>query len=247
MKCNTWKLLLVFSALLMFAFTGELAAQPVVTVVASPDLIGAGETSTLSITVADTVQGYDEIYLRVTDGEGTIDPDTLTLTIANDTGTATTTFTAENWYGSNEITAYYDHEAGRTATGSDEIIVGPADSIVLDASSTDVDVNGSLSLTATVWDSVFLLENVPVTFSVVGAEGSCDPSLNATGDDGEATSTFNAGNRLETVQVIATCAGGAFADTVDIEVGHPTDITLAPDGRVIFYGDTVNLTAVLTE
>jgi len=137
MKCNNWKVLLVFSVLLMFSFSSELAAQDYqLTISPSSASIKVGETQDFIATLTDgitPVEGEDIVFESIAaEPLGTMDSPVVT----NNLGKATSTYGALTVSGVDTIEANFG-AISVTATitvnpdPAAKVITTPADTIVV--------------------------------------------------------------------------------------------------------------------
>ena len=127
MRGNIWKVLFAFSVLLMFAFAGELAAQPteltITPVTTSVDV--EDDQVTLTVTLTDgtgPVEG-ETISFSVLNDLGAVDP---TSDDTDDDGRTSTTYDAGTVVGVDTVVATWTDEITRaTLTASTIITIGP--------------------------------------------------------------------------------------------------------------------------
>ena len=261
MKCNTWRILLVFSALLMFAFSGELAAQSLVSLTLDPDgeTIGFSENLDLTATLLDDSDGSvpdSNVYFWMISANGNVAPN-VDATDVNGEANSRYYSTTTELERTDTLYAIGIYNSGAD-TLSDTIIVRvvakPA-SLTLAPTGQMIGIGEDLDLTATLLDQ---LDNVvvdsTVTFSVVSGGGSVSPSSPTTNGSGEAVTTYTAGSSEGTVRVAARgiYSNGAgtdtLVDTVDIEVvAKPESITLTPTGQLVGLGESLDLTATFLD
>jgi hypothetical protein len=110
----------------------------------------------------------------------------------------------------------------------------------------------TLELSAYLEKDGFGVEGEELNFAVITGDGSLDPTSGVTDGSGEAQTEFTAGSTEETVTVEAMWVSYNLIDTlsatVDIEViaGSIADgLSLSPDGEIIEFGATLDLTAYL--
>ncbi len=125
MKTNRLKILLVFSALLMFSFSGELAAQDLLTLTClNPTVSVEGDTSeVLTATLQDgglPVEG-ETIYFWVSEQDlGYVSP---TSGATNSYGRTSTTYYAYKTAGTDTVVAYWTDMVGERAELYDTLII----------------------------------------------------------------------------------------------------------------------------
>jgi hypothetical protein len=157
MKCNTWKVLLVFSALLMFVFTGELAAQNYqLTITPSNTSMKVGETQDFTATLTygtDPVEGEDIVFKSIAaDPLGTMDSPVTT----NSLGKATSTYQALTVSGGDTIQASFTEATTRQTVEVTAIITvnpDPAAKVIATPADTMVIVTETVTIVAELIDN----------------------------------------------------------------------------------------------
>jgi len=150
MNSNTWKVLLVFSALLMFAFTGELAAQ--VNLVITPDgaTLDLGDTQVFQARLSESGTGvnFETVEFEVLNPPalGSVDPeDSMTV----NGGYAHTTYTAATTSGTDTLVASWE---GLADTVIITINPGTATSLNVSPGDTTVVVTEDAIIVVELWD-----------------------------------------------------------------------------------------------
>jgi hypothetical protein len=226
MKCNTWKVLLVFSALLMFAFTGELAAQ---TVTLTPETGNIYYGRTLILTASTGSMG-DTVEFSILGGAGgSIVADDDTTDAAGD---VTATFTAGSTDEDVQIEAALISGGSAVAWDTTTVDVDPApETMTFDDPGYSL-VPGEyvmLSVTLIDEDAGAVVDTV-VNFTVLSGDGDLSDASDATNGSGVAVTELTA-NAVGTISVEASWTDGTIevADTLDITViDAPDQVTLNP-------------------
>jgi uncharacterized protein YjdB len=199
--------------------------RPVASVTVSPDPItlDVAETEQLSATARDA--NGDEIQLS---------PDQFTWRSA-DSGIATVTGTGEVegvGEGTTEITAEVDGQSG-----SSQVTVNrPVVSIEISPSSTSVEVNTTVQLTATLLDANDdVITGRPVNWS------SSDPNVATVDSSGVVTG-------VQEGDVVITARAEGVNATANVSVGAPVaTVDISPDGGAIDVGQTLQLDATIQD
>jgi hypothetical protein len=258
MKCNRLNILLVFSALLMFAFTGELAAQLSITLEPDGERIGINENFGLTATLLDGATALEDsaVEFRMVSAYGGASP---TGDTTNSSGVANSTYYSQVTSVERTDTVYvigiYNADADTVSdTITVEVVAKPA-SLTLAPTGQMIGIGEDLDLTATLLDQLDgVVVDSTVTFSVVSGGGSVSPSSDATDGSGEAITVYTAGSSEGTVRVAARgiYSNGAGADTLvdtlDILIdAKPASLALTPVGQTIGIGESLDLTATLLD
>jgi len=247
MKCNNWKVMLVFSVLLMFAVSGELAAQATIEMEAEYYTVYYNVESALRV-VLDTgagAQSGDTVLFSVISGDGSVAP---AVDTTDGSGQVFATFTA----GTNEeivsIEAKWVNPAGTDSVmDTVDIDVKPAPTtLTITPTGRSIVTGEDLTLTA-ILDGV--IGGDTISFTVIG-EGAVIPSDTFTNASGVTTTTFAAPSSAEVDTVIGTWDDGyndPVADTVVINVVNaPSDLTLNPGIATLALNGSQAFTARVT-
>jgi len=245
MKCNIWKVLFAFSVLLMFAFAGELAAQPT-------------ELTITPVTTSVDVED-DQVTLTVTltDGTGPVEGETISFTVLNalgavaptsdvtdDDGRATTTYDAGTVVGVDTVQALWTDVVSRAELKARTIItIGPGS--VTKVSLTPVDttfvVTDGVTYTAELQDDydnhVDATVAGQVTFSAPAGQGTFAA---ASVVDNKIQAVYNTDDTVATDdEIIATLVATGFPDTSYVStVGAvPATVTLTADDGLVMVSD----------
>jgi hypothetical protein len=162
MKYNMWKVILVFSVMLMFAFTGELAAQIADEVILNPSTasVSLNGSTDLTARLDSSGTGVDGewMYFDLIPGLGELDDDDV---LTSGGGYAEVTYTAGTVAGTDTLIAWWtDEESESRLTLADTSIItvnpGAATSLNVlpdnDPIDTFVVVVGDVPLVAELWD-----------------------------------------------------------------------------------------------
>jgi hypothetical protein len=233
MRPNRLKILLVFFALLMFAFTGELAAQEIhfgthtdtVYYNVEIQLAAALDTGAGSLNNPD-----ETVLFSVISGDGSVNPGS---DLTDSYGVALTTFTAGTTEGVVYVEARWEGPTD-TLTDTTSIQVQPAPTtLTITPTGRSIVTGEDLTLTATL-DGV--MGGDTIRFTVLG-NGAAIPSDTVTNASGVTTTTFAAPSSAELDTVIGTWDDGfnaPVADTVFINiVNAPTQVTLSPGSATL--------------
>ncbi|MBN1695516.1 Ig-like domain-containing protein, partial [candidate division WOR-3 bacterium] len=258
MNCNTWKVMLVFSALLMFAFTGELAAQSL-TLEPDGQTIGIGENFDLTATLLDgssSPLADSAVYFWMISANGNVAPNTDNTDAS---GEANSRYYSQSTLLERTDTLYaigiYNSGADTLSdTISVEVVAKPA-SLTLAPTGQMIGIGESLDLTATLLDQLDdPVVDSTVSFSVVSGGGSVLPTSDVTDGNGEAVTTYTAGGSEGTARVAArgiysnSAGTDTLVDTIDIVVSaKPALLNLSPTGRSIVFNEQLQLTATLLD
>jgi hypothetical protein len=190
MRCNIWKVMLVLSVLLMFAFTGELAAQIADDLVLLPSTATVGLNGDEDFEARLTLSGDgvdDEwIYFELKPGLGELnDYDVLT----SGSGYADVEYTAYTTSGTDTLIALWTDEATRDEYADTSIItINPGAATSLNISpevDTFVVVTDDVVLVAELWDNhenhVNATSPTQVSFSTSGLGTFGTASVNGDG------------------------------------------------------------------
>jgi hypothetical protein len=230
MRCNIWKVMLVLSALLIFAFSGELAAQTI-TYEQDGRMVYYGDTLHLTATVSGGSQP-DTVLYAVESGDGGISPDSDTTTA----GVANSIFTASDSEEDVIVAVYLVSGDLSDTLDADSVTVHvrPApETLTLTSPGEAIVPNESLTISATlISEDETAVEDTLVDFSVVG-DGNVSPSSDLTDDFGVAVTELTAGSSAgpRTIRVAAYWSNGdiSLTDTVDVQVVNaPDDLVLLP-------------------
>jgi hypothetical protein len=223
MRPERLKILLVFSALLMFAFTGELAAQAI-TFGTHPDTIYYNvEIEDLAV-LLDTGGGYqagDTVLFSVISGDGSVSP---AFDLTDSYGVAATDFTAGTTDGTVAVEAKWVNPANTDSlVDTTYIEVEPAPTtLTITPTGRSIVTGEDLTLTATL-DGV--IGGDTINFTVLG-NGAVIPSDTVTDASGVTTTTFAAPGSAEVDTVIGTWDDGfnpPVSDTVVINIVDAPD------------------------
>ena len=239
MKCNIWKVLFVFSVLLVFAFTGELAAQPteltINPVTASVDVEDDEVTLTVTLTDGTSPVEGETIYFSVLNDLGAVDP---TSDVTDDDGKASTEYDAGTVIGVDTVQAYWtDVVPGSRAelTARAIITIGPGS--VTKVSLTPVDtifvVTDDVTYTAELQDDydnhVDATDGAQVTFAGPTGQGTFGAASVVSGNIQAVYTTDDTVTTDE--EIVATLVATGFPDTSLVSTigAAPATVTLAVD------------------
>jgi hypothetical protein len=218
MKCNIWKVMLVFSVLLVFAFSGELAAQT------ADNLYWDVETATLDLeddqvfTARLTLSGEgvadEPLSFSLIPGLGSLEPEGGTT---NATGYLTTTYTASTEAGVDTLIVEWEEATSRQDLADTVIITinpGPPTSLNVNPLDTVVVVTNDAVVVAELLDDylnhVTATSTDQVTFTSDGNGGFGDKNIDDAG----------------CITVAYTTDDSMATDTITTQlVGHTTDYT----------------------
>jgi hypothetical protein len=249
MRGNMWKMLLVFSALLMFAFTGELAAQ---TVDLSPgtDIIYYERPCTLQI--ASSGGDIDTIDVSVT-GDWTSNP---TQVITDGSGDATIIPVVGTTDEDLTITVSLADSGASGVTDVSTIDADPApDVLTLTEPSRAIVPGEDLLIEATLTnEDGDPVQDTVVVFAVTAGDGSmASGGPNVTDASGVAIDTLTAGGSAgpRTITVEAAWSDGTIdlSDQVVVDViDAPNQLTINPvTASVDVIDDEQTLTVTVTD
>ncbi|MEJ2307144.1 MAG: hypothetical protein P8Y30_06340, partial [candidate division WOR-3 bacterium] len=150
MNSNTWKVLLVFSALLMFAFTGELAAQDNLVITPDGATLDLEDTQVFQARLSESGIGVNgetvEFEVLNPPALGSVDPeDSMTV----NGGYAHTTYTAATTSGTDTLVASWE---GLADTVIITINPGTATSLNVSPGDTTVVVAEDAIIVVELWD-----------------------------------------------------------------------------------------------
>ncbi|MEJ2567497.1 MAG: hypothetical protein P8Z50_01230, partial [candidate division WOR-3 bacterium] len=240
MKYNTWKVLLVFSALLMFAFTGELAAQ--YNLIISPDgaTLDLEDTQVFQarLTSSGTGVNGETIDFEVLDPPalGSVSPaDSMTV----NGGYAHTTYTASTVSGTDTLVASWE---GLADTVIITINPGTATSLNVSPGDTTVVVAEDAVIVVELWDDylnhVDATSGTQVSFSTSGDGTFGTASVNATTGCIEVAYTTDDTVTTDVITTELVSNGTRDYDTVHTIGGAPATVTLAAsDDSIIVVSD----------
>jgi hypothetical protein len=249
MRPERLKILLVFSALLMLAFTGELVAQ---TISFAPDgeMVYYGNEIDLTATVSGGSQP-DTVLYAIEVGTGSLSPDSDT-TIA---GEATVTFTASTTNEDVTVAVYLvsGDLSDTLDAGSVDVLVRPApETLTLTDPGEAIVPDESINIYATLTDEDDgAVEDTVVNFSIASGDGGVSPASDTTDDSGVAVTVLTAGSSAgpRTIRVAAYWTDGdiSLTDTVDVLVAvAPTDLVFITGDPTIGLNGSQAIQARLT-
>jgi hypothetical protein len=238
MKCNIWKVMLVFSVLLVFAFSGELAAQT------ADNLYWDVETATLDLeddqvfTARLTLSGEgvadEPLSFSLIPGLGSLEPEGGTT---NATGYLTTTYTASTEAGVDTLIVEWEEATSRQDLADTVIITinpGPP---------TSLNVNPLDTVVVVTNDAVVVAELLDDYLNHVDATSTDQVTFTS---DGLGTFGAKSIDEAGCIAVAYTTDDSMATDTITTQlVGHTTDYTrvrtvgAAPASMHIYADDSM--------
>jgi hypothetical protein len=248
MKCNMWKVILVFSVMLMFAFSGELAAQVPDNLVITPDgatlnLNGAQDFQA-RLTSSGTGVNGETIYFYVLDSPalGGVDPeDSMTV----NGGYAHTTYSALTAAGTDTLVAvWYEPTSRQNLVDTVIITINPG-------AATSLNVTPGDTVVVVTEDATIVVELLDDYLNHVDATSSTQVTFATSGLGTFGTASVNGDNGC--IEVAYTTDDSMAMDviTTELVVNHTRDydtvrtigaapasmvLTAEPDSEVVVGG-----------
>jgi len=217
MKRSIWKVMLVFSALLVFALPGELAAQTPDGLVLNPGTatlaLKGSQAFTARLTSSGTGVGGEWINFDLKPGLGGIDDDDV---LTDGSGYATVTYTAGTESGTDTLIAWWSDEGRLTLADTSIITINPG-------SATSLNVTPGDTVVVVTEDATIVAELLDDYSNHVDATLPSQVSFSTSGLGSFGTASVNAGTGCIEVAYITDDSMATDVLTTELLVNHTRD------------------------